>query len=480
MEREFHKREYLGHPTHHLVRELDIQLDEEDIYSGTALKMMSRAPYDGCAFPMVFRIVFVVYLGDNIRAKPSVAAANISALVKRIKQAAPRAQAFQLNPNTCKAIDHSTSDLFDDLATQLFRLVGQIELCPFSGHSDLRELQLQGVYKLVRIKHTTGHSIGTFTRLARQSASTLESLDIFILETNGAICIIQDSDGTCAIYPRLTTLCLDGDSDDSDILPPGSKDVVPFPSLRRLMSRFKYPLGDDTFLRGNSATLEYLSMPLTRSTVAMLQKHSIFTPQSHPRLRHVNIECHYDLVPDSFATNTKALQFILGIGTKAPTRLTNLPVTGAELIGVIPSLNNLTSVQVLSLNWTTLDLWQAIALLKTLPLLSDLRTLPPVIGPLPADVALDDLPAHVVSTFAPMGTKFRLWHLFDPDDRNTMDDSLSCVLLLALVCPNFFRITANFIGYNQSLEMIEEAITSDMFKPYASRLQHIQLHGRSY
>ncbi|KAJ2076356.1 hypothetical protein GGI09_008444, partial [Coemansia sp. S100] len=43
---------YLGHTTHHLAKELEIELDERAVYSGMALEALSRAPYDGCAFPL--------------------------------------------------------------------------------------------------------------------------------------------------------------------------------------------------------------------------------------------------------------------------------------------------------------------------------------------------------------------------------------------------------------------------------------------
>ncbi|KAJ2879995.1 hypothetical protein H4R27_004986 [Coemansia aciculifera] len=477
IERKGRESTYLGHPTHHLARELEIELDEVDVYSGTALKMLSRGLYDGCAFPLVRRITFTIILGDNNRTEQPVVAANISAFVQRIKQMAPMAKALLLDPDSPSTIDHSTGDHFDDLATQLFQLVGQIELGPFSAHSDLRELQLDIVRDLVCIKHTTGHSIDMFHQLARRSAPTLESLEIFTSETRGFATLIQDADGAYVSYLCLTALCLDGNLVDPSVLPPIFKNAIPFPCLRRLEILSECSFGDDTFFRGNAATLEYLHMPLSGSTVIMLRKHSVFTPQSHPRLRHASIISDDNVVPGVLATNAEALKFVLGIGHRAPVRLTNLPVTGAELIEATSSLNNHASIRVLSLNWTTLDLWEVIALIRSLPLLSDLSTEPPNIGTLPDGIALNDIPAYVISTFAPMGTKFKRWLLVDYHTKMG-DDSLMCVLLLALACPSFWRADTLAIRYEESLRILKEALSLDMFKPYTQHLQYFQFHGR--
>ncbi|KAJ2261605.1 hypothetical protein GGI01_002160 [Coemansia sp. RSA 376] len=205
-------------------------------------------------------------------------------------------------------------------------------------------------------------------------------------------------------------------------------------------------------------------------TVIMLRRYDVFTPQSHPSLRCVSIECYDNLVPSAFATRTGALQFFLNIGTRASVRHTSMPVLGAELIGEITLHNNYASIQVLSLGRTTLDLWQAIALIKALPLLSELRVSPSDIGTLPEGISLDNLPAYVVSTFAPMGTKFKYWHI----DTGVGEDSLKCVLLLALVCPNLVYGMSTQFKCKPYCDAMRELIALDMFKPYAQRLQYFR------
>ncbi|KAJ2061150.1 hypothetical protein GGI17_003260 [Coemansia sp. S146] len=474
MELKPRESKYLDHPARHLARHLEIELNEVDIYSGRAQQMLSCEPYDGCLFPLAHQIAFTIGLGEFIWAEQSVVAANISAFVQRIKRTAPAAKIYQLSTKGPRVVSPTMDSHFDDLATQLFRLVGQIEYRHSNANS--LELQLDGVCNLVHIRDTTtGHSNSTFTRLARRNALTMESLEINLSNTSGFADTIQDTDGGYVTYPRLTTLFLGGGMAASSIPPPVFKDVVPFPSLRYLTLSHSYPFGDDIFFRGNATTLEHLSLWLGRSTAVVLREYRVFAPQSHPSLQRVTVRCYEDIIPGAFVSKADALRFVLSIGTQTPVRVTNIPVTGAELIGVTTSLSNHTSIQVLSLSRTSLDLWQVVNLVKSLLLLSDLSTAPPVIGTLPDGIVLDELPAYMVTTFAPMGPRFRHWRIVSRHDNNMGKDNVKCLLFLALVCPNFTYATTLFSSRRGlNMEMLERASASDMFRPYAQRLQRFR------
>ncbi|KAJ2868552.1 hypothetical protein GGH94_000084 [Coemansia aciculifera] len=49
----------LGCFMHHGARDITIFLDARTIYSGKALEMVSRVPYDGCPFPLARRVAFI-------------------------------------------------------------------------------------------------------------------------------------------------------------------------------------------------------------------------------------------------------------------------------------------------------------------------------------------------------------------------------------------------------------------------------------
>ncbi|KAJ2107684.1 hypothetical protein GGI16_001429 [Coemansia sp. S142-1] len=78
-------------------------------------------------------------------------------------------------------------------------------------------------------------------------------------------------------------------------------------------------------------------------------------------------------------------------------------------------------------------------------------------------------------TYASMGKRFRFWSL--RDTVNQIDkDLVLCVLLLALACPNFDYAATSRSSHTQFMEMVEEAIASDMFKQYAPRLRRLLFH----
>ncbi|KAJ2838646.1 hypothetical protein FBU31_000873 [Coemansia sp. 'formosensis'] len=367
---------------------------------------------------------------------------------------------------------HRTGHHIDDLVTRLSKLVGNIDINTYRSRSDLRDLRLEGVHNLVYLELMC-HPSSTLNLLAQRNTSTLEFLCISLSNTNGVPGIIQDTDGTYISYPYLATLELRGNTDNANDLPPVFGDYVPFPILRRLIIDCAYPVRDNTLFKGNSATLEHLSMRLSYSIVVILCRHRVFTPESHPKLQYVRVWNASHHVPDIFATNAEALRFILSIGTTAPTRITDIHITGTELTGVMTSLTNLNSIKYLSLAWTAPDLWDTITLIKSLPLLSNLCTGSPKIGTLPDGITLDDLPAYVVSTLAPMGTGLRCWFIMDKVE----EDSLKCVLLLALVCPKFRYASTKYVRHELVLPMMEQAIASDMFKPYSPRLQNFKFLG---
>ncbi|KAJ2060377.1 hypothetical protein GGI08_003051 [Coemansia sp. S2] len=65
----------------------------------------------------------------------------------------------------------------------------------------------------------------------------------------------------------------------------------------------------------------------------------------------------------------------------------------------------------------TLSLWDAITLIRSLPLLSDLETGTLGLGELPRDVSMASLPEYVRSNYAPMGKRFRCWHTYEDHER---------------------------------------------------------------
>ncbi|KAJ2824009.1 hypothetical protein GGI24_003526, partial [Coemansia furcata] len=332
------------------------------------------------------------------------------AFVQRIKDMAPRVSKVCLGITDMDGYLVSSSDtqlrlLFSTLSTLTMTLLtngcAQLLHCP----------DLVPVCKLTHIDYAIGEDASKVLQLARLNAQTLQIIHIwseYDVDISGLI--LDPGDGNYVEYPclRSLTMLLTSVVNKRQGC---TKGAVPFPRLRRLVLNSGYPFGDDVLFRGNGATLEYLEIALYPGMVNMLKGFGVFTRTSHPRLECVNTTLPSSLL-DSFATAAEHMQFVLDIAPGASVRAIDCPIDdGGTPLPVLSTFQNYANIQVLSLSLVQLSFWDALALIKALPLLSDLYALDPVLDKLPQEATKTDLPDYVRSNYAPMGKRFRCWHV---------------------------------------------------------------------
>ncbi|KAJ2757433.1 hypothetical protein GGI19_000034 [Coemansia pectinata] len=199
----------LGYPTHHLAKTLDIEIDEESIYSGEALKMLSRVPYDGCAFPLVRRIVFLLVTDDGLKESKKTKR-NIVAFVRRIKQMAPNVNDIWVRPMDYDAPRASTSLNYGNLVVRLFQLAVRVQYGDVCAPMTSVSLLPYDFRNIMHIKCITGAYDQSFIELAHQISATLESLIIRSERAINIPSIIRKEGGDFVTYPHLHTLKLNG------------------------------------------------------------------------------------------------------------------------------------------------------------------------------------------------------------------------------------------------------------------------------
>ncbi|KAJ2353359.1 hypothetical protein GGH92_000710 [Coemansia sp. RSA 2673] len=468
------KRNYLGYPTHHLAKDITMCVDEVTVTSGKALETLSRVPYDGCSFPLARKIFFIfvdetmIGRDEDVRVDPLPAVANVNGFVERIK--------VQIkNRFSTPGVPHQ---YFIDLASRLYQLAFRIEYDYPSDTADPRRFQLDMISNLTHISCTSEFANGNayqFIQLAQRNALTLQSLDIECGDAIDVLGLVQDADDNHVSYPCLLILKLKAWLHTQEARRPAFRGAAPFPILQQLLLSFDCQFDDDTFFRGNSATLKVLDMWLDSASISMLWKYKVFVPGSHPKLQVVRL-WYAGTIEPVFTSIADALQFINDIGSGAAVREYKGISFHAYLVGIPSSLDSHTCIQVLSLPNFGPDVWQVITLIKSLPLLSDLSTSLPSRGDIPEGVTFDTLPEHIVSNYAPIGRRFRCWHLNKGHD-NYCNDPLTCVLLLALACPNFDYADSAIGRDGLFMEMMEGEIYSVRFKPYAPRLRRLLFRG---
>ncbi|KAJ2058947.1 hypothetical protein GGI17_004731 [Coemansia sp. S146] len=217
-----------GYPTNHLVKDLEIELEEWAIYTGKALRMLSCAPYDE-AFPLVGKLTLSFDWDEHDESDgygdvheynaidQRMAETNISAFVQWIKQKAPMVNKIRIQPGASVDESDATADEnFGELISRLYQLVDHVDLDSYDGSKMATKLQFDNIRHLTHISYTSDGFGNQFTLLARQNAPKLQSL---VLMSKGeeyidTCSLITNVDGSGVIFLCLLKLRLDMRFDD--------------------------------------------------------------------------------------------------------------------------------------------------------------------------------------------------------------------------------------------------------------------------
>ncbi|KAJ2032256.1 hypothetical protein IWW57_000313 [Coemansia sp. S610] len=470
--------EQLSGPFHLVAKDVAISLIPTSIYSGEALAALSQVLPDDCSFPSASSLRLVFVAGWDGKDDPPIspgAEANISAFVDWIRRMAPRLKSVKI-AGRHRSVDHSeaTFNQFNSLITQLFQSVNRIShYCHYGQPHQL--LNVDVICGLTYLVCTIGIECKHISRLIRLNAPTLQHVDVYPCGDADLYGIIQGDDGGCIEYPRLRTLqvtLLRSLGVSEQHLFAGA---APFPNLRRLVCLEDNPFGSDLVLfRGNAATLEFLHLGLTRGLAAALIQERIFTPTSHPKLQCVMLIPLARDIQSRCASNSDYLQLMFDMAPGAAVRKISRATFGKSIPRLPSLLDKHEFLQVLAFPAQRLVVWDAFTLIKSLPLLSDLHAKAPKLDPMPEFLAFDDLVGYVHTTYSPMATRFRCWHI-DEDKVDYVANSVMPFLLLALACPNFDYVAVFRRLRGLLAEQLWMEINKPIFKMYAPRLRRLLL-----
>ncbi|KAJ2757430.1 hypothetical protein GGI19_000031 [Coemansia pectinata] len=507
----------LGYPTHFLAKELQVKLDIKSIYSGKALQLLSDTPYEGRSFPLIRKLSFELTSDsdgnyywepvcdnegyydqepesdDELESEsdddntpkthyvyPPDTAANITVFVQRIKQMAPAVSEIDVTPvGDAERLLQRCNVHVSDLVQQLYDIVERRTVLTGGSEPMLVYLDLEPIRDLVHIVCSLHTDSKDLMPLIRRSTHTLQSLDLDVGDVEIAGAVRDPDSGDYLEYPCLHTLIIRPFRNRRTSQKAVFKNIVPFPRLLRLSVLSHYPFGDDILFRGNAGTLEYLELKLLPETASMLNKYRVFTPTSHPNLKCVKLDMGIFYKPYVFATVAEYMQFVLSIGPGASVRkipqMTKYP---EDCKLALSMLKDYSCIQILSWPHTTLSLWEVISLVKSLPLLSDLTTRAPVLGELPQGVSMAMLPGHVRATYAPMGKRFRCWHIYTYwGEKVDYIELATCMLFLALVCPNFDYAAVDRNHRELFMKVMQDKIAEPEFSQDAPRLSRLLFDG---
>ncbi|KAJ2116786.1 hypothetical protein IW146_001269 [Coemansia sp. RSA 922] len=462
---------------HHDIEPRVMTVEPMYVYSGIYRILLSRVQFDGCSFPLARTLEVCFNINpDNkdVKPVPSNVEVNVSAFVQSIRQMAPRLNMVKLSGDLDSRMQpYSTIPHFDSLATQLVQLGSRIELsCGFKRTSHF--LQIDSIRHLTYLHTTFDTDIAQTIQLIRQNAPTLTHLSMVSNHRTDLSDIINDTGTGYVKYPHLHTLLIKHDVGWATLRRLSFEDgMVPFPNLRRLVSEIGCPFGDGmTLFRGNAATLELLKLTLTHELAVLLIRENVFTPTSHPKLQYVIFRLSDELESVNYANDPAIVRLMLEIAPGATVRgISDWDFDKTYLPPVISLLSKHNCLQVLALSDLSLSIWDAMAMIRSLPLLSDFHAVTPTLYPMPEDVSKRDLVNYVCSNYSPMGTRFRCWHIEGDGVVNV--DGVIPFLLLALACPNFDYAALLYFGRERFAEMLKRATSMAAFQRHAHRLRRL-------
>ncbi|KAJ2252966.1 hypothetical protein GGI13_002972 [Coemansia sp. RSA 455] len=458
----------------HLAREVHIRVVQQSVFYGKALEALSKVTYKGCVFQQARMFKFEFYYEPWQKEAwhkqqfmdESTVTANINEFVCRFKRMAPTLSWIEVSNENVMLKECRERAFFDFLLAQLFRITPHITFWNLR-YPVPASMLVDGISNLVHID-MEAESISVIAQLARQNATTLQHLCIRIEPPLNPSELVKDANGDFVCYPRLRVLKLNTDipDDPSERLEfPGA---VPFPILRSLSIKCGYPLNDDMFFRGTSATLESLVLEADYDDIVRLVDRGVFTPTSHPKLRNVKITLieYYD--QDGDDVYKEQLWLLLSIAPNAVVRSILGSDQSSLICSAISTFSGFPNIQILDVSDVWLELWEAITLIKSLPLLSELHAGLAYLSEFPTNVQADELPMYVLAKYAPMGQRFRCWHVnkYGIFDHKTVE----CVLLVALICPNFDYCVPPKDHFAQFMKELVMCIRSDEFKDHEPRL----------
>ncbi|KAJ2067095.1 hypothetical protein IW146_000754 [Coemansia sp. RSA 922] len=470
----------IGFPTHLHAQELDITLDTFSVYNGAALRELLREPHSDFSFPMVRslkltltqatrkqRLLASVFTAEDVEP-------NIHSFVQRIRVMAPMTRRVCISLQSPAANEPEFAvQHFSSLVLQLHQLGNTIE--HYYNHSPMRlEPPPTGICSLVHADWSADNS-DLLMQLARHNAPTLQTLDINVVEAGNVCELFLNVDGSYVQYPCLRVLKIQQKSGWFSPQKPTFPGAIPFPALRCLSFNSGYLFGDDMPFRGNAETLEYLYLDLSPGLIGVLQGSRVFTHNSHPKLQCVRLGLASDRTQALFDTDIAYMAFVLSIGPNASERELDHLLAVPPFSPLIPALGEYACIQVLLMPLMSMDLWDAIALVKALPLLSDLYTGSAKMGSLPSGISKHKLPAYVIANYAPAGERFRCWRLklYDVEFKIVA----KCVLLLALVCPNFDYAAVPAENREVFMVNLKGIINSKAYIKHATRLRRLLFSG---
>ncbi|KAJ2052007.1 hypothetical protein GGI08_005126, partial [Coemansia sp. S2] len=210
------------------------ELDIGSVFSGKALQLLSHAPYEGCSFPLVRKLVFDLtfydesfyrsveaddsdsdygsdfdgdeYTSWNRNIYTSDSAANMAAFAKRVKQMVPIVSEIDVTPvGDAEKLFESGNTTIIDLCKQLFGIVKKHTVITRGSDPMVLHMDMKPIRDLVRIEYFMDRYCTDVMSLITRNARTLQHLDINVSNADMTGLVRGARSGGYLKYPQMHT-----------------------------------------------------------------------------------------------------------------------------------------------------------------------------------------------------------------------------------------------------------------------------------
>ncbi|KAJ2447248.1 hypothetical protein IWW46_000436, partial [Coemansia sp. RSA 2440] len=327
--------------------------------------------------------------------------------------------------------------------------------------------------ELTRIDYEWNSSYRIYLQMIHNNANSLQALTIKNLPTDTTIDLVCDEHGNTIVYPKMRHLKLDMDVIPIDDPRPTVAQGVPFPNLEQLIVLNRYPFGDNTLIRGNCKTLEYLDVYIDAETMLILMCNNYNCDGNPVGLRHLAISRDGYLYEDYIEMLSTYYQ---EMAPELETLSLDVYVSSEAIVPSITSIPQFKNIRILTLPNVSFDVFEVLQLVQELPLLSDMHTKLAGTSQYPEGIKKGKLPLHVYKNYYPASQNFKQLVMTSDTVYDAKGLAISA-MLIAIACPNFTFVAMQDNILHEYNKHLKRMIKTGAYAKYADRLRSLIYEG---
>ncbi|KAJ1988532.1 hypothetical protein GGI25_004473 [Coemansia spiralis] len=466
------------------ITKLNIEVDYNSIFNGTAVHAMLYNLNDSFSFPAAHTMyINIEHCEEDFNVESYDYESQAHVLARHLRRIAPAVKNMFVKYCAYNNIKHlPTGDSFANLLSGLYRnkVRSYLEIQRNDFYTPVNPYIAHSLTDIVCIWNisTCQHSLC----LIQNSANTLRRLKLTCVgHYRGTIVqLFWNSHGQLVTYPKVEYLSFGATFEcEYNSMRSNLPHHRPFPKLKCLYLESTYPFGDDILFRGNEGTLEYLCIRPDLETLEVLDSLGVFASGRYKSLRYIKVleqpmECGKSMQLDHMWA-AMVSQFVHRASSALQTITIHNKQAGEKLVCALVHSFHMTNLQILDLPCSLFSLADLIALVKAIPALTELHCMSAGVGNDYSGIPHSQLADYMRKNYYPLNRSFKRWHICHDYTKPLMfagqaESMVACALLMSVVCPRFTSVLCDYTDKDRFNSIIQLALSRNPHGKYNSHL----------